>query len=205
MFAPYESVGFEPAATELPRCDLAAGADRRLMPKFEPTWLDLKTAPDVRPQGWKGRTAVPDSRAPLTPRLKSAGGAEKRWRTETQRPGRKLRTQTTKMATPKQIAANRRNAQKSTGPNTPAGKQIVAKNAVRHGFLCTNPILSPEEQEEFNQFASAFEDDFQPQGLREGLLISRIADLHWRLRRVAGRNRHVPPEPARGQESGVAR
>ena len=29
------------------------------------------------------------------------------------------------MATPKQIAANRRNAQKSTGPKTAAGRQTV--------------------------------------------------------------------------------
>ena len=35
-----------------------------------------------------------------------------------------------KMATEKQIAANRRNALKSTGPKTKVGRQIVSRNAI---------------------------------------------------------------------------
>jgi hypothetical protein len=38
------------------------------------------------------------------------------------------------MATEKQIAANRRNAQRSTGPRTAAGKSISSRNAFRHGL-----------------------------------------------------------------------
>jgi hypothetical protein len=38
------------------------------------------------------------------------------------------------MATEKQIAANRRNAQRSTGPRTAAGKSISSRNALRHGL-----------------------------------------------------------------------
>jgi hypothetical protein len=38
------------------------------------------------------------------------------------------------MATEKQIAANRRNAQRSTGPRTVAGKSISRRNAFRHGL-----------------------------------------------------------------------
>ncbi|MDD1518395.1 MULTISPECIES: hypothetical protein [Bradyrhizobium] len=38
------------------------------------------------------------------------------------------------MATERQIAANRRNAQKSTGPRTAAGKRRAAGNARRHGL-----------------------------------------------------------------------
>jgi hypothetical protein len=39
------------------------------------------------------------------------------------------------MATEAQIAANRRNAKKSTGPKTPEGKKTVSQNAVRHVLL----------------------------------------------------------------------
>jgi hypothetical protein len=38
------------------------------------------------------------------------------------------------MAAEKQIQANRRNAQRSTGPRTAAGKSISRRNALRHGL-----------------------------------------------------------------------
>jgi hypothetical protein len=38
------------------------------------------------------------------------------------------------MATDKQIQANRRNARRSTGPRTAAGKSISSRNAFRHGL-----------------------------------------------------------------------
>jgi hypothetical protein len=40
------------------------------------------------------------------------------------------------MATERQIAANRRNARKSTGPHTRAGKKRASRNSYRHGFSC---------------------------------------------------------------------
>ena len=45
------------------------------------------------------------------------------------------------MATERQIAANRRNAGKSTGPRSRAGKQRACFNAYQHG-LTTSPIPS---------------------------------------------------------------
>jgi|GEM_PF-1302748 hypothetical protein len=38
------------------------------------------------------------------------------------------------MASDRQIAANRRNAQKSTGPRSPAAKTRASRNALRHGL-----------------------------------------------------------------------
>jgi hypothetical protein len=38
------------------------------------------------------------------------------------------------MASERQIAANRRNAQKSTGPKSVQGKKRSSKNAYRHGL-----------------------------------------------------------------------
>jgi hypothetical protein len=39
------------------------------------------------------------------------------------------------MTTEAQIAANRVNATKSTGPRTTAGKAVVALNGMKHGLL----------------------------------------------------------------------
>ena len=45
------------------------------------------------------------------------------------------------MASARQIAANRRNAEKSTGPRSKTGRQRTSRNAHRHG-LAARPILS---------------------------------------------------------------
>ncbi len=45
------------------------------------------------------------------------------------------------MTTEAQVAANRLNAQKSTGPRTPEGKGVVSQNAVKHGLLAREGVL----------------------------------------------------------------
>lgn len=45
------------------------------------------------------------------------------------------------MATERQLAANRRNAEKSTGPRTQQGKARSRMNALRHGFAAADAGL----------------------------------------------------------------
>ena len=42
------------------------------------------------------------------------------------------------MASERQLTANRRNAQKSTGPKSRAGKRRASQNANRHGLSARN-------------------------------------------------------------------
>jgi len=44
------------------------------------------------------------------------------------------------MATEKQIAANRANAARSTGPKTRMGRRASSNNALKHGLSCPLPI-----------------------------------------------------------------
>ena len=49
------------------------------------------------------------------------------------------------MSTEKQIAANRRNAARSTGPRTQSGKARSRFNALKHGCRAKLPILPGED------------------------------------------------------------
>ena len=66
------------------------------------------------------------------------------------------------MATKRQIAANRRNARKSTGPRTPDGKAQSSRNAVRHGILARNLMLVGEFRQEFDQLYAEYFHHYQP-------------------------------------------
>ena len=52
------------------------------------------------------------------------------------------------MATIKQIDANRRNAQNSTGPQSPEGKQTTALNALKTGLYATAELIPGERAED---------------------------------------------------------
>ena len=56
------------------------------------------------------------------------------------------------MASKRQILANRRNAQKSTGPTTVSGKKRSSKNAYNHGLsLPIRKVASQKQLEELSR------------------------------------------------------
>jgi hypothetical protein len=88
------------------------------------------------------------------------------------------------MATKKQIAANRRNAKKSTGPRTPEGKAKSAQNATKHGLLSRQALLADENEAEFVELRMQIHGELAPMGALETVLVNRIAAQQWRLARV---------------------
>src|SRR5438067_493031 len=86
------------------------------------------------------------------------------------------------------IEANRKNASKSTGPKSIQGKQTVASNAMKHGFLSRVAVIKDrdggESQDEFDQLYAKLRANLQPIGCMEELLVERIAVSHWRKRRL---------------------
>ena len=88
------------------------------------------------------------------------------------------------MTTLKQIEANRRNAQSSTGPRTEAGKERASRNAVRHGLTAETVIEPLEDAEDYQAFEEAVAAGFDAETAVERELILRLASLLWRLRRA---------------------
>ena len=93
-----------------------------------------------------------------------------------------------KTMSPKQIAANRRNAQKSTGPQTPAGRAVSKMNAVKHGILSKDVLVRgmyiKENGREFAALHQRFWETLMPVGPMEEMLMDQIVTTHWRLRRA---------------------
>jgi hypothetical protein len=92
------------------------------------------------------------------------------------------------MTSEKQIEANHRNAQKNTGPKSPAGKRASRLNAFKHGMNSKDFIIpagkSMEKVEEFEALLAALRRDLRPRGALQELLVVSIAIRQWRLRRV---------------------
>jgi hypothetical protein len=78
------------------------------------------------------------------------------------------------MATDAQSEANKRNAQKSTGPRTDAGKARVSRNATRHGLCTTFAVMSDENRADFERLLDDLNEEHQPQGTTEGLLVYKM-------------------------------
>ena len=83
-----------------------------------------------------------------------------------------------------QLAANRRNAENSTGPKTPEGKEIASRNAIRHGLLARDLVLEGESREEFDVFAQGLMAHLGPVGHVETMLAEQVVAGAWRSRRV---------------------
>src|SRR5215204_5992229 len=82
------------------------------------------------------------------------------------------------------ITANRANALKSTGPKTSEGKAASKMNAVKHGIRSREVLVAGEDHQELTALQEWFEEDLQPVGPLEVMLVGQIVATHWRLRRV---------------------
>lgn len=88
------------------------------------------------------------------------------------------------LASSKRIAANRRNATKSTGPRTHSGKAIASQNSLKHGLLSKQLVLPDEDESELLALRTTFTETLAPEGALECLLVDEIVVNAWRLARV---------------------
>jgi len=89
-----------------------------------------------------------------------------------------------KMTSQRRIEANRRNAQRSTGPKTAVGKARVARNAVKHE-LCAARVCLPEEcKATFNLHAAEIEEELEPRTIFQRILCTQIINLSWQMHKL---------------------
>lgn len=90
------------------------------------------------------------------------------------------------MSTPAQIAANRANAARSTGPRTPEGKSRSAQNSRKHGFRATAfPVIRLEDIREVENLRADLVALYQPVNSQELFAIERMALAQQSILRAA--------------------
>ena len=87
------------------------------------------------------------------------------------------------MLSDKQLAANRANAQLSTGPGSEEGKRRSSLNARRHNLTGQVTAMPEEDRIAHDAFAEALIKAMAPEGALELQLAQRIATDSWRLNR----------------------
>src|SRR5260370_4983999 len=88
------------------------------------------------------------------------------------------------MSTERQIAANRINAQKSTGPITPEGRAAVRLNGIKHGLTAQTLVLKGESESDFTALLDSYEAEHEPATPTEEALVLQLPMASWRLRRL---------------------
>ena len=81
-------------------------------------------------------------------------------------------------------AINRRNAQKSTGPRTPEGKNRSRFNAVKHGMTARTLVLPDEDASVLQMRLETWINDLQPQNEVEQALVEQAVHASWKLERA---------------------
>src|SRR5579883_3039148 len=88
------------------------------------------------------------------------------------------------MVSDRRIEANRKNAQRSTGPRSDSGRARSSMNALRHGITGQVSIMTTEDRAAHDKFIQQIIDRLQPEDALELQFASLIAEDFWRLQRI---------------------
>jgi hypothetical protein len=88
------------------------------------------------------------------------------------------------MSTDAQRAANKANAQHSTGPTSEEGKAISSQNRRKFGLTGRFTVLPWEDQEDFNLLVTRLRAEYQPTIAFETDLIEKMAQHFWLAKRA---------------------
>ena len=95
------------------------------------------------------------------------------------------RKETNYMISDAQIAANRENAKKSSGPKTPEGRACVAANSVTHGLTGRFRLLDGESPVSLDNLIAQLTAEHHPYRETEFFLVRQLAELQLRIGRAS--------------------
>jgi hypothetical protein len=89
---------------------------------------------------------------------------------------------------PRKLAANLLNAQRSTGPKTPQGKEISKRNSYKLGIFSRQTFLQTEgglkERERYKDVVARIYNHYRPKGVMEELLVDKVVTEAVRFARL---------------------
>jgi hypothetical protein len=88
------------------------------------------------------------------------------------------------MSTTSQTDANRRNAQKSTGPRSAEGKATSSLNALKSGIDAETLIIRGESHLDLESLTALYQDRFLPATPEQSVLVDTLISTDWLLRRL---------------------
>ena len=89
------------------------------------------------------------------------------------------------MSSQRQIEANRRNSQLSTGPRTPEGKAVSRFNALKSGINAKAQVIPGEDPAELEAMTAGYHQDWQPATYLERFLVDSLVRADWLLQRLS--------------------
>lgn len=101
------------------------------------------------------------------------------------------------------LAANRRNALRSTGPRTAAGKKQSRLNACRHGLTSQVVVLPEDDMIAYKAFCQGYFAEWGPKTPTESQLVQTLIDTQWRLNSARAREHAMSALGQFGPESDI--
>src|SRR5579872_895660 len=89
------------------------------------------------------------------------------------------------MSSARQIEANRRNSQLSTGPRTPEGKSVSRFNALKSGINAKAQVIPGEDPAELEAMTAGYHQDWAPATYFERFLVDSLVRADWLLQRLS--------------------
>lgn len=80
---------------------------------------------------------------------------------------------------------------KNGGPKSEEGKAVTRLNAISHGLLSKQALLSGEDAKTLQALTERLYEEFEPEGELESFLVDRMAAEMWRMRRAIAAERKL--------------